>query len=64
MAAVYGAYAAGFALIVGTLAVAAAFTYAALAIRLRALLTGAAVWGRRRGGPPADRTVDPGPRGW
>lgn len=35
---VYAAYAAGFALIVGTLAVATAFTYAALATRLRAML--------------------------
>ncbi len=36
--AVYAAYAAGFALIVGTLAVAAAFACAALAVRLRTLL--------------------------
>ena len=35
---VYGAYAAGFALVVGTLAVAAAFTSAALSARLRHLL--------------------------
>ncbi|CAN5785505.1 cytochrome c biogenesis CcdA family protein [soil metagenome] len=38
VAAVYASYAAGFALIVGTLAVAAAFTSSALAIRLRRAL--------------------------